>query len=61
MSITNAGARNQGGNLGTKQGNPMSGTSTSMVNPTPLLPFMVGLSFPDFSEVINDPLLHDPD
>ena len=49
MSGTNVGARNQGGNLGTNQGNPTGKTSTDMVNPTPLLPFIASLSLPDFS------------
>ena len=53
------GTGNQGGNPGTNQGNPTSGTPTGVVTPTPLLPFMAGLVLPDFSEHINDSLLHD--
>lgn len=49
------GAGNQGGNLGTNQATP-----TGVVTPIPLLAFMDGLSFPDFNQLINDPLLHDP-
>jgi len=52
MSGTNVGA---GGNPGTKQGNP-----TSVVTHPPLLPFMDGLGLPNFSQLINDPFLHDP-
>ena len=60
MSKTNVGAGNQFGNLGTNQGSHTNRTSTGMVTPPPLLPFMVGLSLPNFSQLINDPLLHDP-
>lgn len=52
MSSTNVGARNLG--------NPTSGTSTSTVTPAPLVPFMDGLSLPNFIKIINYPLLHDP-
>jgi len=42
------------------QGSPTSRTPTNVVTPTPLLPFMAGLSLLNFSQLINDPLLHDP-
>lgn len=60
MSGTDVGARTQGGNPGSNQGIPTSGTPTGVVTPTPLLPFMFGLSLPEFSQLISDPLLHDP-
>jgi len=53
MLGTNVGSKNQGGNPGTNQGNPTSETSIGMDTPTPLLPFMVGLNLPDFSQFIR--------
>lgn len=58
MLGTNRFVGNQGGNSCPKMGNTTSGTSTSMVTPTPLLPFMIGLNLLDFNQLINDPLLH---
>jgi len=45
MSGANMGVGNQGGN----HSNPTNGTSTGMVTIPPFLPFMVGMSLPDFS------------
>jgi len=42
-------ARTRGGNLGTNEGVPTSGTPMGVVTPTPLLPSMAGLSLLNFS------------
>lgn len=56
MSGTNVGSRNQGG----IQGNPTGRTSTGMVTNLPFLPYMAGLSLPDFGLIIDDALVHGP-
>lgn len=59
MSATNAGVGFQPtGDSGPNTGVTSSGTTIGTVLATPLLPFMVGLSLPYFSQLINDPILH---
>lgn len=60
MSGANAGSPNASGSLRPKYRVASSGTNTKTIPATPLLPFMAGLSLPDFSKLINDPIHHDP-
>jgi len=56
ISGTNIDAGNQVG----IPSNPTSGTYSGIVTPTPLLPFIVGLSLPNYNQLINKTLLHNP-
>ena len=49
-----------GGRLDSNAGTTTSGAVTRMILVSPLLPYMAGLSLPDFSQLINDPIHHDP-
>lgn len=50
---------NAGGGPDPNVGNTTSGTATGTTPAAPLLPYMAGLSLPDFNELINDPIHHD--
>ena len=60
MTFTMFGSgHNVGGSPNPNAGNTTSGTTTGTILATPLLPYMVGLSLPDFNQFINDPICHD--
>ena len=51
---------NTSGSPDPNAGNTTSGTATGTIPAAPLLPYMAGLSLPDFNQLINDPIHHDP-
>ena len=50
---------NTSGKPGPNAGNVTSGIATGTTSAVPLLPYMAGLSLPDFNQLINDPIHHD--
>ena len=50
---------NASGAPGPNAGTTTSETATGSTSATPLLPYIAGLSLPDFNQLINDPIRHD--
>lgn len=57
-TVTILGTNVGSGNLGGNQANTTGETFVDMATNPPFLPYTVCMSLPDFSQLINDPLLH---